>query len=436
MGEKLDGRSDIFSLGVVRVRDALGRAALPGPNVTSILYKLVHVDPIEPAEPRAARPRAPEVARGLPTRSSPRSPRTATRPRAPSCRTSSTAWAWWSGLAADETLTLQVVDEPRRGRGGDRVTWPRSRSRAAPLPARRRAGRLRARAPDEETIVLAPAELAVRAEPPSATVTLVLDRPAAQPSGTAAAAEPAARGDRAAAARDRDVGAVEDTMTLPPGIRQPPPLPPATAPSAAPARIGGAEGRAARHRPYPSCSAPRALLLVLLALAGWELRPRQAEAGGPAEAPDADTSSRDASGGQGSADAGASASHSSRRSEAEGRADHGDGRRPLDAARRGRQHRRQGLRPDAAHRPEAAAGRAPGRDRPRRLRDLDEHARRRRRRERAGGREAPRAARRRRPRPSPWTPRASTRTSRARWTRWRANSRACRRRILPTRRRG
>jgi hypothetical protein len=48
-GDKLDGRSDIFSLGRLRFRDALGRAALPGSNVTSILYKLVHVDPIEPA---------------------------------------------------------------------------------------------------------------------------------------------------------------------------------------------------------------------------------------------------------------------------------------------------------------------------------------------------------------------------------------------------
>jgi serine/threonine-protein kinase len=49
MGEKLDGRSDIFSLGVVAFEMLSGQQPFPGPNVTSILYKLVHVPPIEPA---------------------------------------------------------------------------------------------------------------------------------------------------------------------------------------------------------------------------------------------------------------------------------------------------------------------------------------------------------------------------------------------------
>jgi len=49
MGEKLDGRSDIFSLGVVAFEMLSGQQPFPGPNVTSILYKLVHVDPVEPA---------------------------------------------------------------------------------------------------------------------------------------------------------------------------------------------------------------------------------------------------------------------------------------------------------------------------------------------------------------------------------------------------
>ena len=48
MGEKLDGRSDIFSLGVVAFEMLSGQQPFPGPNVTSILYKLVHVPPIEP----------------------------------------------------------------------------------------------------------------------------------------------------------------------------------------------------------------------------------------------------------------------------------------------------------------------------------------------------------------------------------------------------
>jgi serine/threonine-protein kinase len=50
MGEKLDGRSDIFSLGVCAFEMLSGEQPFPGTNVTSILYKLVHVDPIEPAD--------------------------------------------------------------------------------------------------------------------------------------------------------------------------------------------------------------------------------------------------------------------------------------------------------------------------------------------------------------------------------------------------
>jgi TonB family protein len=50
MGERLDGRSDIFSLGVVAFQMLSGQQPFPGANVTSILYKLVHVDPVEPAD--------------------------------------------------------------------------------------------------------------------------------------------------------------------------------------------------------------------------------------------------------------------------------------------------------------------------------------------------------------------------------------------------
>ena len=50
MGEKLDGRSDIFSLGVCAFEMLSGLQPFPGSNVTAILYKLVHVDPIEPPD--------------------------------------------------------------------------------------------------------------------------------------------------------------------------------------------------------------------------------------------------------------------------------------------------------------------------------------------------------------------------------------------------
>ena len=45
MGDKLDGRSDIFSLGVCAFEMLSGEQPFPGNNVTSILYKLVHVEP-------------------------------------------------------------------------------------------------------------------------------------------------------------------------------------------------------------------------------------------------------------------------------------------------------------------------------------------------------------------------------------------------------
>jgi serine/threonine-protein kinase len=48
MGEHLDGRTDIFSLGVVAFEMLSGQQPFPGNNVTSILYKLVHSDPVQP----------------------------------------------------------------------------------------------------------------------------------------------------------------------------------------------------------------------------------------------------------------------------------------------------------------------------------------------------------------------------------------------------
>ena len=48
MGEELDGRTDIFSLGVVAFEMLSGQQPFPGNNVTSILYKLVHSDPAHP----------------------------------------------------------------------------------------------------------------------------------------------------------------------------------------------------------------------------------------------------------------------------------------------------------------------------------------------------------------------------------------------------
>jgi serine/threonine-protein kinase len=49
MGEKLDGRTDIFSLGVCAFEMLSGEQPFPGSNVTAILYKVVNAEPVEPA---------------------------------------------------------------------------------------------------------------------------------------------------------------------------------------------------------------------------------------------------------------------------------------------------------------------------------------------------------------------------------------------------
>ena len=50
MGEKVDGRSDIFSLGVCAYEMLSSRQPFPGSNVTAILYKLVNEEPEVPAD--------------------------------------------------------------------------------------------------------------------------------------------------------------------------------------------------------------------------------------------------------------------------------------------------------------------------------------------------------------------------------------------------
>ncbi len=47
-GKPVDGRTDIFSLGVVLYEMLTGAKPFPGESVTSVIYKVVNEDPIPP----------------------------------------------------------------------------------------------------------------------------------------------------------------------------------------------------------------------------------------------------------------------------------------------------------------------------------------------------------------------------------------------------
>ncbi len=57
-GEKLDGRSDLFSLGVVLYELLTGVRPFPGESITTLVYQILHTEPRDPLEVKADLPMA------------------------------------------------------------------------------------------------------------------------------------------------------------------------------------------------------------------------------------------------------------------------------------------------------------------------------------------------------------------------------------------
>jgi serine/threonine-protein kinase len=292
MGEKLDGRSDIFSLGVVAFEMLSGQQPFPGPNVTSILYKLVHTDPIEPPGlellglvPQKWREVFQKVLSKKPEN----------RYQTASSFVQDLEYclgSWFTGLGdedtvaiaptaegrMDDTITLLATDDLKPGVAPDdieTVLIPRVAPVAPPpmpVAAAASAAPVLARDAQEETMVLAPGAVDALASAPTATLAMARNAAPAEPFPPATV-----------------ITSTEATAIIPPAAAQThpgpfaEPRPPTPPPAATPTRP---------RSPRPGVPLPLALgavaaLLAVVALGAWALRPRAADeaATTPATAP-------------------------------------------------------------------------------------------------------------------------------------------------------
>jgi TonB family protein len=252
MGEKLDGRSDIFSLGVVAFEMLSGQQPFPGANVTSILYKLVHVDPVEPAD-LEMNGLVPQKWREVFHKVLAKKPEG--RYQTASAFVQDLEYclgSWFAGLGAEETVSQQrpVLDEAT-------VTIPKMPALATSPPAE-----------EQETLVL------VGPPPPeedAATVVLAAGAPAP--------------GDEATVLLPPTPPI--DEPALPPTVLMPPPEASRTLPPGPAYRNAGRPGEAA-PRPRPglpvawALGAAAAVAALALGIVGWALWQRS-RAAGPAE---------------------------------------------------------------------------------------------------------------------------------------------------------
>ncbi len=268
MGDKLDGRSDIFSLGVVAFEMLSGQQPFPGANVTSILYKLVHVDPVEPAD-LEMNGLVPQKWRQVFHKVLAKKPES--RYQTASAFVQDLEYclgSWFAGLENEETVSQQMpaLDEST-------VTIPHMPAPAVPAPSRSAA--VPAVAEEPETLVVVGPALAAPGEDAEVSTTLVLKAGPPPAGDEATVLLPAAPTTEEWVPATVVMSPPEASQTLPPEPTLREPAPPTGATPARPApRAGVPVGRALGG----------AAAVLALGIAGWALwqrSPAVAPAGEP-----------------------------------------------------------------------------------------------------------------------------------------------------------
>ena len=269
MGEKLDGRSDIFSLGVVTFEMLSGQQPFPGTNVTSILYKLVHVDPVEPADlemnglvPQKWREVFHKVLAKKPD----------SRYQTASAFVQDLEYclgSWFTGLGSAEAVTVQAPALDER----TLALPPMPAAPAVPAPSRSAAAPVAAE--EAETLVIVGPALAVPDDDAEVPATLVVEAGSAPSDGEATIL-------LAAAPTTEEVLPATVMMSPPTANRTLPPEPTlreaAPPPRATPAR------RARRAGVPVGWALGGAAAVLTLGIGGWAIWQRS-RAGAPAGRP-------------------------------------------------------------------------------------------------------------------------------------------------------
>ena len=154
-GEKLDGRSDLFSLGVVFYELLTGARPFPGDSITTLVYQILHTEPRDPLELRSdLPPAAREVFARLLAKSAEKRPANAREfireirphrvadPRSPSRRTSCSSCPSWPARSSPPRSRRRPPSRAPRGatasRGGGAA---RHAARGAPVTGGRESRR-------------------------------------------------------------------------------------------------------------------------------------------------------------------------------------------------------------------------------------------------------------------------------------------------------